>query len=117
MPVAWGMVLKGIFFGKIRYVDVFTVYLRSQVAKYLPGNLFHYVGRNLLAKHFGWPQISVAVTTFTEIVMLIIIAASFALMQIFSIIINIPYILYIVWLIATPLLVIISSIRLETCSN
>ena len=52
-----------------RTADLFAVcdvVGHANVAKYLPGNVFHYVGRQVLARHYGWEQWSVAVASVLE---------------------------------------------------
>jgi uncharacterized membrane protein YbhN (UPF0104 family) len=43
------------------------IYARSGIAKYLPGNIFHLVGRQLLGRALGVSQARLAVATATEI--------------------------------------------------
>jgi len=60
--------------GQITLVDSIKIYGRSQVAKYLPGNVFHYVGRHLLAKEMGLPNGIIVFSALLEAVLLIIVA-------------------------------------------
>ena len=43
------------------FVSAVEVFGRFQIAKYIPGNVFHLVGRQLLGVTKGWPQGAVAV--------------------------------------------------------
>lgn len=44
----------------------FEIYGRSQIAKYIPGNVFHFFGRQLLGRDAGWTQGSIAVASVVE---------------------------------------------------
>jgi uncharacterized membrane protein YbhN (UPF0104 family) len=56
------------FFAKVRvpFPDAFVVYARSNVLKYLPGNVVQYIGRNVLAQRFG-DQVSLGLSSVWEI--------------------------------------------------
>lgn len=45
------------------------IYALTTLAKYLPGNVFHYAGRQLAAVRCSWPQRAVAQATLYEIVL------------------------------------------------
>jgi glycosyltransferase 2 family protein len=45
------------------------IYARSAIAKYLPGNIFHLVGRQVLGRALGVTQGRLAVATVTEIIL------------------------------------------------
>ncbi len=66
---AWTSVLN--FVEKNDVADsVFNgVYIRSSIAKYLPGNVMNLVGRNVLATKYDIKQSSIATATFIEIVL------------------------------------------------
>jgi hypothetical protein len=55
-----------------------AVYGRSQIAKYLPGNCFHLVGRQLLGRALGHSQGALAAASLLEAVLLLALAASLA---------------------------------------
>ena len=63
----FALILAGTGVQNVTFRDVLDVYGRSGIAKYLPGNVFHYVGRNVLARRFKWSQIAVAVSSALEI--------------------------------------------------
>jgi len=52
---SWGKTLEAFNF-KLRYSDVFTIYFRSMVAKYLPGKLWQIVGSTYMAAKKGVPE-------------------------------------------------------------
>jgi len=55
-----------------------AVYGRSQIAKYLPGNCFHLVGRQLLGRALGHSQAALAAASLLEAVLLVALSASLA---------------------------------------
>jgi glycosyltransferase 2 family protein len=56
-----------------------AIYGRSQIAKYLPGNCFHFIGRQLLGGALGHSQAALALASLAETALLIALAAALAL--------------------------------------
>jgi hypothetical protein len=56
-----------------------AIYGRTQIVKYLPGNCFHFVGRQVLGPALGHSQATLALASLVEGVLLIAVAASLAL--------------------------------------
>lgn len=56
-----------------------AVYGRTQIAKYLPGNCFHFAGRQWLGGALGHSQATLALASVAETVLLVAIAAVLAL--------------------------------------
>ncbi len=56
-----------------------AIYGRSQIAKYLPGNCFHFVGRQVLGDALAHSQAALALASLIETALLIVLAASLAL--------------------------------------
>jgi hypothetical protein len=56
-----------------------AIYGRSQIAKYLPGNCFHFVGRQVLGRTLGHSQAALALASLVETALLIALAAGLAL--------------------------------------
>jgi glycosyltransferase 2 family protein len=52
-----------------------AVYGRTQIAKYLPGNVFHLVGRQVMGRRLGYGHGRLAVASLLEAVLLTLIAA------------------------------------------
>ena len=72
-----------------RYLDFFTgqtnttfeimdLYLRSNIAKYLPGNVVQYMGRNMLGKELGLSQKRIFLATVAELICIVLCNTSFA---------------------------------------
>jgi hypothetical protein len=55
-----------------------AVYGRTQIAKYLPGNCFHFVGRQLLGRTLGHSQGALALASALEAALLVALAAGLA---------------------------------------
>lgn len=56
----------------VNSINVIYLYLRSNLYKYLPGNVFHLIGRNQIAKDESLPHVQVAMITTLEIILQII---------------------------------------------
>lgn len=65
---AWRLLL-GKYSNALSYRDAFIVLGRSQIAKYLPGNVFHYVGRVTLGAQKGLPSKAIILSAGTEAVL------------------------------------------------
>lgn len=79
MPLAfgWGCLIRDFGFdrGARWYIHTYAV---SQLAKYLPGNIFHYAGRQALGAASGIPHATLFYSAVLEIVIVIVIATCFA---------------------------------------
>lgn len=61
----------------IGFPSAASVYAQSQLAKYVPGNVFQFVGRQALTTAKGYPNVLVAKTTFFELIILAITGSFF----------------------------------------
>jgi len=52
----------------------FSIYGKTQIAKYLPGNIFHFAGRQILGQRAGYSQNALAAASVYESLILIIVA-------------------------------------------
>lgn len=68
LGIAWGEWLN--FFSKKKnpMKDIVSVYAKANIGKYLPGNVMHYVERNMFAGNLGISQRKVALSSILEIV-------------------------------------------------
>jgi glycosyltransferase 2 family protein len=71
---AWKQILQFLYGKKIAYSEIRDVYVKSNIAKYLPGGLMHFAGRNVLGKKLGFSQIDMALSTIIEVIALMITA-------------------------------------------
>ena len=69
---AWKSTLEFINKEKIPFSEITTVYVKSNIGKYLPGNLMHFAGRNILAGKLGFKQLDITFSSLIEIIMLIL---------------------------------------------
>ncbi len=56
-----------------------AVYGRTQIAKYLPGNVFHLVGRQVMGRRLGHGQARLAFASLVEAILLLLIAGALSL--------------------------------------
>lgn len=68
---AWETTLEFINKEKIPSKDIINVYVKSNIGKYLPGNVMHFAGRNILAGKLGFKQLDITFCSIIEIAMLI----------------------------------------------
>ena len=61
--------------------EVIIIYLKSNIAKYLPGNVIQYVGRNVLGKKLEIGQKSIVMATVAELISLVFGNIVFALVM------------------------------------
>ena len=59
--------------------DYHALYGRTQIAKYLPGNCFHFVGRQLLGRRLGHGHGALALASLAETVLLLAVAGTLSL--------------------------------------
>lgn len=71
---AWRLVLRFISQRQLPFGSVADVYVKANIAKYLPGNFMHFAGRNVLAKKLSFGQVDVAFSTVLEVAMLLVTA-------------------------------------------
>lgn len=67
LAYAWHIVLQSINGSPISVTASTYVYTRSSIAKYLPGNVGHLLGRNLLAKYLKTQHALIATSTVLEL--------------------------------------------------
>lgn len=62
----WKLILEFVNEAPLPAKEVFRVYLKSNIAKYLPGNVMHYAGRNYLGNKLGWGNTQLAFSSLLE---------------------------------------------------
>lgn len=60
------MILEFVNGSSIPARDIFQVFLKSNIAKYLPGNIMNYAGRNFLGFKLGWKNSEIAFSSLLE---------------------------------------------------
>lgn len=79
LAVAWWW-LAGVYGGRPTLRRGYDVYARSQLAKYLPGNAFHYVGRQVLGRQAGPSHAALVASGILEMASLLAAAGLLALL-------------------------------------
>lgn len=62
----WKLILEFVNGTPLPAKDISRVYLQSNIAKYLPGNVLHYAGRNYLGSKLGWKNSEMAFSSLLE---------------------------------------------------
>lgn len=65
--VPWTNVMNALLNSKIRYAETMLIFTKSNVLKYIPGNIFQYVGRNELALRKQFKHSDVALSTLIDV--------------------------------------------------
>ncbi len=76
----WSVILQNIS-GGILPKDVMYVYLETVVYKYIPGNIFHFVGRHKLEKSFSLSRKDIVFANSIEIIFQLISAVALSLLM------------------------------------
>jgi|GWRWMinimDraft_15_1066023.scaffolds.fasta_scaffold00975_4 hypothetical protein len=63
------VVLLGFGANNVTFLRILNFHGRTNIAKYIPGNVFHFAGRQILAASFGWPQTIVGLTSIAETIL------------------------------------------------
>lgn len=84
MAYAWKNTLDYLSGRKNRFRDVAHVYGKANIGKYLPGNVMHYVERNLFATKIGLSQLDLAISSVIEVAGIIIVALLFSVVCAFD---------------------------------
>lgn len=64
---SWTYTLRRSMPDRVQMRQASYVYFIANIAKYLPGNVFHFAGRQILGKRAGWRHIPIARATLLEI--------------------------------------------------
>lgn len=114
LPFAWWTALSKFENRCPTFLTCYWIYNKTQIAKYLPGNVMHFVGRQMLADKFK--QSSVLIASAVEVLGLVLAALTIALLGV-SFQANISIVQHHFWslfgLAAIVLLVITSFIFLQ----
>lgn len=69
---SWKSIVEFLGQKKISGKEAFQVYARANIAKYLPGNVMQYVGRNYLGSKLGWKHSDIAFSSLLEITLTVV---------------------------------------------
>lgn len=66
----WLLIVRGVAADTLPKAEILLSYTRSQIAKYVPGNVFHLVGRHVHLKSIGLRDRPLALASFLEVISL-----------------------------------------------
>ncbi len=67
--------LAGVYGGRPRLRGAYAVWARTQIAKYLPGNVFHFIGRQVVGRRLGLTHAALAASAVIEMASLLLTAS------------------------------------------
>ena len=79
LPLVWRETIRIITGVSCSYFETAFVYLRSNMMKYIPGNVFQYIGRNEIAVRRSLNHAEVALSTMLEVAVLVVATSITAL--------------------------------------
>lgn len=68
LALAWALAVRALSSSPVSHRRLLSIHLRTQIAKYLPGNVFHYAGRQVAGRAEGIAQMPLAVASGLEVV-------------------------------------------------
>jgi hypothetical protein len=80
----YGIVLNTIIQRNISKIELNNIFLSSNLGKYLPGNIMHFVSRNIIGIRYGVNNINLIYATILEVILVIISCLSLALISGFN---------------------------------
>lgn len=78
LAFAWKNTLDYLAGSKTSYREAAHVYGKANIGKYLPGNVMHYVERNLFATKIGLNQLELAISSVIEVIGIVVVALLFS---------------------------------------
>lgn len=70
LGIGWTKILKQICNVDIEYNFTMPIYIKTNLAKYIPGNIMQFVGRNIIGNKYNIEQKKLALSTAYELIML-----------------------------------------------
>ncbi|WP_229802383.1 lysylphosphatidylglycerol synthase domain-containing protein [Paramylibacter ulvae] len=71
LAISWFVLLQNVENNKIAIKPAIGIYARAQIAKYLPGNIFHLIGRHFYLQHFNFAHSAVLKTSLLEALLML----------------------------------------------
>ena len=87
---SWELILEFISRKPIATKDIFPVFANSNMAKYLPGNVFQYAARNFLGNRLGWKHSDIALSSLFEVILGVVISLLVLTILFFAGFLNVP---------------------------
>ncbi len=63
----WTLVIKNISSVPIPFIHFMLVYCKTNIGKYLPGNVMHFAARNIVINKLGWPHSKILFSSILEV--------------------------------------------------
>ena len=76
----WNRILAFLEGKDIPYSEICNIYVKSNIGKYVPGNVMHLVGRNILGARYNISQSNMAISTVLEIGLSVLSAIFYAVL-------------------------------------
>lgn len=80
LPKSWQTLLSLLTDSKISFTNSYVIYGQTQIAKYLPGNVFHFVSRQMNADRLGIAQGSTLISSVFETISYLLVAVVISLL-------------------------------------
>lgn len=66
--INWNKIAQIISMKKLNTLEILSIYLTTNIGKYLPGNIFHFVGRHFIVRKYGISDLRLLFINLTEII-------------------------------------------------
>jgi len=84
LTFAWRSILEFLHKKPLPFGEIFKIYMKTFIARYIPGNIFHFVGRQLLGNKLGINHAVLALSSVLESFILLIVGSIFILTGFFQ---------------------------------
>jgi len=84
LAFAWRSILEFLQKKSLPFGEIFKIYMKTFIARYIPGNIFHFVGRQLIGNKFGINHTVLAVSSVLESFLLLAVGSVFILTGFFQ---------------------------------
>lgn len=84
LAFAWRYILELLHQKYLPFQTISKIYLKTFIARYIPGNIFHFAGRQLLGSQLSISQTNLAISSVLETFLLVIVGFTFLLIGFFN---------------------------------
>ena len=84
LAFAWKSILEFLHKKSLPFGETLKIYMKTFIARYIPGNIFHFVGRQLLGKKLGINHAVLALSSVLESFMMLMVGTIFILTGFFQ---------------------------------
>ena len=79
LAVAWRILLRWSGEDEVCWHESRRIYARTQIAKYIPGNVMQLVGRHVVGRQAGWSHVGLVLSSVIEMLLLLAVASVVAI--------------------------------------